>query len=89
MSYLLNLQSAIAQTGITESLCPHYADGWTEAQIDLLYGLSLASEHAVKAQMAAWLIEPNNPYYETLDSQSDKGYCERVRAINNLMENME
>lgn len=86
--YLEGLKAALS---LTEN-CPFgsddYQDGWCCAKEDILYGLSLGSEDAIQAQMAAWLIEPNNPYYETLDSQSDKGYCERVRAINNLMENM-
>lgn len=87
--YMLTLQRAISQTDVKENTNIDYHVGWHEAGLDLTYGVSCGSEHAVQAQMAAWLIEPNNPYYETLDSQSDKGYCERVRAINNLMENME
>ena len=88
--YLLNLQRAIAQT---LKLCPYgfpddYFLGWDEAGMDLEYGISCGSEHAVKTQMAPWLMGEDNPYFEELDSESDKGYCDRIKAIQLLMEKM-
>jgi len=89
MSYLLQLQKAIAHTDtLREHPSEDHKYGWEEAAGDLEYGISCGSEHAVKAQMNAWLIEPNNPYFESLDDESDKGYYDRIVEINNLMEKM-
>ena len=85
--YLLNLQRAISQT--EKFFAPsggEYQTGWEEASSDLQYGISCGSEHAVKSQMAPWLMGEDNPYYESLDSESDKGYCDRIKAIQLLME---
>lgn len=92
--YLLNLQRAIAQTHhltddkVFAPLGDNYFVGWYEAAEDLTYGISCGSEHAVKLQMTPWLMGEDNPYYEPLDSESDKGYCERIKAIQLLMEKM-
>lgn len=87
-NYLLNVQRAIAQT--EKFFAPsggEYQSGWEEVAIDLSYGISCGSEAAVECLMQAWsVIEPNNPYFEELDSDSDKGYCDRVKAIQLLME---
>lgn len=88
MTYLLNVQKAIAQTfkPAPYGVADEYFLGWDEAGQDLTYGLSCGSEHALKQQIAAWLIEPNNPYFEDLDSESDKGYADRVKAIQLILE---
>lgn len=87
MTYLLNVQKAIAQTdAVREHPSEDHKYGWEEAAGDIEYGISCGSEHAVKQQIAAWLIEPNNPYFENLDSESDKGYADRVKAIQIILE---
>lgn len=88
MTYPLNVQKAIAQTDESEYKGVEYHIGWHEAGADLLYGVQCGSEHAVKQQIAAWLIEPDNPYFEDLDSESDKGYSDRVKAIQLILEQM-
>lgn len=89
-NYLLNLQRAFSQTLLADSpyYTPEYYEGWIEAEKDLQYGISCGSEHAVKSQMAAWLLGEDSPYFEELDSESDKGYCDRVKAIQLLMESV-
>ena len=85
--YLLSLQRAIAQTDtVREHPSEEHKYGWEEAAGDLEYGISCGSEHVVKSQMAPWLMGKDSPYFEELDSESDKGYCDRVKAIQLLME---
>lgn len=85
MEYLLKVQKAITLTDNITTESHDYAEGWIEAEDDLKYGISLGSDHAVMQQILIW-CKDDWLSEEAGKENSDRGYCDRMKEINKLIE---
>ena len=85
-AYLLRIQKAIALTEKAHLENDEYSEGWYEVKLDLTYGISLGSDHAVMQQIKYWA----EPLYGDVmvKNQGDAGYADRMLQIHKLIEEM-
>lgn len=86
MTYLLNVQKAIAQT--EKFFAPsggEYQGGWEQVKDDLTYAMSLG-ETATRQHMNLWLDPSLSFWHSATDPEGDRGYMERMKTIQLLLE---
>lgn len=88
MTYLLNVQKAIAQT--EKFFAPsggEYQSGWEEVKADLEYAMRLG-ELATRQHFKIWIDMPLSMWHSVTDPEGDRGYMERMKAIQLILEKM-